>query len=61
VASLQGQYPGMSLQDAAARVELMATLAEGSMFRQGIAMAPDPERLAALYHTVIALVFGPPR
>lgn len=52
------QHPGMLRDDAAARVEMMATLTEGDIFRGGLRTDIDPQRLIVLYQEVVRQLFG---
>jgi AcrR family transcriptional regulator len=58
VATVRAQFPDLDDEEAAARVEVMATLAEGSLFRGGMRPAVDPQRLTMLYGDIVALLFG---
>jgi AcrR family transcriptional regulator len=57
VATVREQFPELSAEEAAARVEVMATLTEGSLFRAGMRPAVDPQQLTALYGDIVALLF----
>lgn len=53
LATVRADYPGLSEADAAARVEFMATLSEGTAFRRVTDQIADPQLLTALYQAVI--------
>jgi AcrR family transcriptional regulator len=53
VAALRQDHPGLSKEEATARVELLAVLYGGSVFRAVMEQHADPTRLAALYREVI--------
>ena len=59
VATVRADYPALSEADAAARVEFIATLAEGTAFRRVTDQMADPEVLTALYREVIERLLPP--
>lgn len=61
LATVQADYPELSHAEAAARVEFIATLAEGTAFRRVTDQMADPEVLAALYGDVIERLLPPPQ
>lgn len=56
--AVRGLRPDWSEADAAARVEVVAVLAEGTALRFGIAAAQPPARMRELYEKVLAVVFA---
>jgi AcrR family transcriptional regulator len=58
VATVRAQFPGLGTEEAAVRVEVMATLTEGSLFRGGMRPAVDPQRLTMLYGDIVVMLFG---
>jgi hypothetical protein len=53
LATVRLDHPALTEAEAAARVEFMAVLAEGTAFRRVTDQLADPEVLAALYREVI--------
>ncbi len=59
LATVRQDYPQLSKKEAAARVEIMAVLSEGTAFRRVTQQPADPKVLAALYREVIGLLLPP--
>lgn len=57
--TVRQDYPQLSRKEAAARVEIMAVLSEGTAFRRVTQQPADPKVLAALYREVIGLLLPP--
>lgn len=56
VALLRGRYPDLSAEEMAARVELLAVLVEGTIFRRVTGQRADNALLVELYRDLIARV-----
>ena len=59
LATVRQDYPQLSRIEAAARVEIMAVLSEGTAFRRVTRQPADPKVLAALYRQIIGLLLPP--
>jgi len=59
VATMRSQQPALSQAQAALRVEIVASLAEGRLFREGIGPALDRQQLVPLLRRVVDLLFLP--
>lgn len=59
VASVRSEHPSLSPKEAAARVEVMAVLSEGTAFRNATVQIADPKVLAKLYKGIIDMMFPP--
>lgn len=59
LATVRQDWPHLSRKEAAARVEIMAVLSEGTAYRRVTQQLADPKVLAALYREVIGLLVPP--
>jgi AcrR family transcriptional regulator len=57
VALVRADFPGLSEQEAVARVEFIAVLSEGSAFRHVTEQHAEPAELAAVYRGALEHVF----